>query len=361
MKPLKAQPILLKPNNFTPKTRTPWGGTRIVNVYKKFLLAGHEAPDAHQVGESWEVSVEPSFPSRCEENDALLSEVLAQHPQEFLGTEFARGRTSTALLVKMLDAVENLSVQIHPSNHYAGLTADESGKPEAWYVLERDQGAGLYIGLKAGVDAPEIQRALEQGLDIAPLLHFVPVEPGDFFVIEAGTVHAVGKGVTLIEPQHVVPGKKGVTYRFWDWNRRYDAKGQLSANGLPREHHVHDALAVLRWDRPRQADLLAQIRVRADQANLSGHLALESLCPHATLRTATDWPLGVDRLMGSGCMELAPHASLRSLTVVHGHVRLFSDGFDVQISQGRSAVLPACLPTIQAEGTEVHALLAYVR
>ncbi|HEX4936066.1 MAG TPA: type I phosphomannose isomerase catalytic subunit, partial [Gemmatimonadaceae bacterium] len=123
---------LLAPDNFTPASRTPWGGTRIVARYKPFLAL----PPDTVVGESWEVSAGPEFPSRVESVGAPLAELFAHDPRFFLGAEAPRGNTS--LLVKLLDAADNLSVQIHPSDAYEGLAPDECGKPESWYVLDAE-------------------------------------------------------------------------------------------------------------------------------------------------------------------------------------------------------------------------------
>lgn len=281
---------LLCADNFTPQTRTPWGGTRI-------RALKHMTPGL--VGESWELSVEPSFPSRCADGE-LLADRIARAPEAWLGREVSRA--GTGLLVKLLDAADELSVQIHPRDDYPALAADESGKPECWYVVERDPGAGLYIGLAPGVDEAAMRRALETG-DVARLLAFVPVEPGDFFSIDAGTPHCIGRGVMLVEPQRVLPGKRGVTYRYWDWNRRYDAQGHLDPNGEPRALHREHALAVTEWDRR------ALPRVRAGAPDIEGAASIEKLGGGA---------LDVWRLTGTGTIALPGAGSLRALTVLEG-------------------------------------------
>src|SRR5690606_7976392 len=154
------------------------------------------------------------------------------------------GRTGTALLVKLIDTSEPLSVQIHPSNEYPGLSAGECGKPESWYIVAREPGAGLYLGFQRGTTEHDGRAALSGERSLRELLRFVPVEPGDFFVIDAGTPHAIGEGLTLVEPQHVVPGQRGITYRYWDWDRRYDAAGKADPQGSPRPLHVEHALRV---------------------------------------------------------------------------------------------------------------------
>ena len=144
------RPLLLRPDNFTPASRTPWGGRRIVETLK--ADAALEVPGP--VGEAWELSVEPDFPSRLADGPTL-DEILRADPA-LLGAEAAVG--STALLVKLVDAADDLSVQIHPMDSDPALAPDESGKPEAWYIIDAEPGAGLYLGFRDGVSRAEIER-----------------------------------------------------------------------------------------------------------------------------------------------------------------------------------------------------------
>jgi len=345
--------LLLAPDNFTPAARTPWGGTKIVNHYKPFL--DHRGG---VVGESWEVSVEPDFPSRVGGSDDSLADVIAREPSGMLGREAALGRTSTALLVKLLDAAEDLSVQIHPDDGFAGLAPDEAGKPESWYVLEREPGATLYLGLAPGVTRDRMADTLASGGDVSGLLHRVEVEPGDFFVIAAGTAHAIGRGITLVEPQHVAPGKRGVTYRYWDWNRRYAPDGRPDPDGEPRTLHAERALAVTEWDAPRGEGLLRRIRGRAGVPDREARARLEPLCGPAG-GVPSDH-LDVRRLCGSGGIDLPDDDRLRGLTVVDGRVEIGAPGEALAVERGRSAVLPASVRGARCRLEGAHALLCAV-
>lgn len=249
------KPALLNCDNWTPPTRTPWGGTRIPEHFKAGLCAAIGV-----VGESWELSLDPAFPSRFEDG-RLLSEVLAEEPEVWLGRH-AKERSSP-MLIKLLDAAQNLSVQVHPADDAPWLGPNESGKPEAWVVLGRAVGAGIWLGLRDGVTREDLAAALVAGEDLRWALNFVPVEVGDAFVIEAGTVHAVGEGVTLLEPQLVRPGRTGVTYRFWDWGRRYDREGRLDPAGEPRTLHIERSLMATRWDGLRGEAFVESCRRRA--------------------------------------------------------------------------------------------------
>ncbi len=351
-------PALLAADNFTPPSRTPWGGSRIVDHYK---ASAPVDPSRRypRVGESWEVSATPDFPSRLDGVQTTLAEVLAADPVAALGAEAAKGRSATALLVKLLDAAAPLSVQIHPSDDYPKLAPDQAGKPESWYVLEAAEGAGLYLGLRDGVTRETMREALAKEQDVSELLFFVPVAPGDFFVIEAGTAHAIGAGLTLVEPQHVAPGRRGVTYRYWDWNRRYDEEGKPSPDGAPRALHVDDALAITAWDRPREEALLREIRHRAGVPSPSADVAIDRLCGGEG-SAITNAHLDVRRLSGTGTIDLGAGESFRALTVVGGRVTLLFDGGEAIVETGRSAAIFASVAGLRARCEAAHALLCAI-
>jgi mannose-6-phosphate isomerase class I len=351
---MRPKPLLLRPDNLTPPSRTPWGGRRIVDEYKRGLPLPGSLSAGDPTGESWEVSVEPDFPSRLEGSDEPLSDVLARDLEAWVGPE-AAARGGCPLLVKLLDAADDLSVQIHPDDHHPGLAAGESGKPESWYVLSVTPGAGLYLGLRSGVDENGLRTAIEAGEDVSQLLFFTEVAPGDFFVIEAGTAHAVGRGVTLVEPQRVLPGKRGITYRYWDWNRRYDPAGRPDAHGAPRTLHLAQALAVTRWDAPREQALLDRIRLRAGPPDPSAPARSDPLC--GARGPVTSDALEVARLHGDGPLQLNPKPRLRALTVVAGAVHLRGEGFDLRVGRGRSAALPASLGPVTAHLEQAHAVI----
>lgn len=296
---------------------------RITRRYKDGLV-----PES-QVGESWEFSVEPDFPSRTHEG-LLLDSILREHP-DWLGAHAEHG--STPLLVKLLDAATPLSLQIHPHDDDPALADDESGKPEAWIVLDADPGACLYLGFLQGVDADAVRRTVGEGGALDALMHRVPVEPGDGFVIEPGTPHAIGAGLTLLEPQRVLPGRRGLTYRYWDWNRRYDEHGQPDPEGRPRALHLERALAVTDWT-GRSADL-DRIRTRHGTADLRA--------PVVQLDLLAAGELSVTRIAGSGEVVLAPGDTLDALTVVAGELRLTSHPADPTVRRGETLALPAGL------------------
>lgn len=225
-------PIPLDYANFTPRARTPWGGDYIASRLKQALvpeLAGLA------VGESWEFSCEADFPSKLLGTERFLYELFPD-------------QSPCNLLVKLLDAKEALSIQVHPDDTYPRLGPDEAGKSESWFVLRADARAGVYLGFRDGVDAAVLGDALEKG-NVADTVQFVPVAPGDYFEIPPGLCHGIGAGVTVLEPQHVRFGCKGKTYRLWDWNRHYDSEGRISSLGHARDLHIEDSLRLIDFER----------------------------------------------------------------------------------------------------------------
>jgi len=346
---VRVTPRLLQVDNFTPTRRTPWGGSRIAGALKRDLL--HGVAD-RVVGESWEFSVEPDFPSQLRDGPGTLASWIASERAAVLGCEGDDGRPSTALLVKLLDTSDELSVQIHPADDDPLLRHGESGKPECWYAVDAQPGAGVYLGLAEGVTREALAGALRAGADISPMLGFVPVTVGDFLLIEAGTAHAIGRGLTLVEPQRVLPGCRGLTYRYWDWNRRYDADGRADPRGQPRALHVDEALSVTRWDAPRGSALLDGCRLRAGAPELRGAPTWTSLCGRDDgLRSEH---LHVSRLHGTGTIELPDWDSLRAVTVLDGVVHIGG----VTIARGQTAALRARPAILGATLEGAHAIVS---
>jgi mannose-6-phosphate isomerase len=352
------RPHLLAPDNFTPPARTPWGGRRIVARYKSGLGLARELCE-QAVGEAWELSFGPELPSRTQAGTLLCDLVAADHAQ-YLGDEAARG--ASALLVKWLDADDDLSVQIHPDVSDPNLAADETGKPECWYIVASEPGAGIYLGLADGVDATRMHSALASGADVSRLLRFQPVTPGDFYLLPPGLPHAVGRGVTLVEPQYVLPGKKGVTLRYWDWNRRYDAAGRLDPNGKGRELHVERALSVTDWQRAGDPAWLATQRTALGVADVRAAARCDVLCgPRGPQPAPVVSPfLRAARLAGTGATRLPAWGTLRALTVIEGTVQLRGKFGELQVARGVTAAIPAGLGELSCELDHAHALASSV-
>lgn len=201
-----------------------WGGT----YFKKF----NKGTSLDRVSECWELSVrdnDSSIIASGKDEGKRLVDVLTK---EDIGPVMDRF-PYFPLLIKLIDAKENLSVQVHPSDDYALKYEQSFGKSEMWHIISADEGSGLYVGLNKDYTKEEIERALKEG-SILNCLNFFKVKPGDTFVINPGTIHAIGAGVRLIEIQQ----NSNLTYRLYDYNR-------VDKDGNPRELHIKKALDVI--------------------------------------------------------------------------------------------------------------------
>lgn len=325
-------PVLLQVDNFTPPARTPWGGRWIVDTLKRDLLSPVVREGLGVVGEAWEFSVEPSFPSRTASGN-LLAELIAADPIGWLGEPAVRRfGPQTPLLVKLLDSASHLSVQVHPDPDDPALSADASGKPEAWLILHAAPGAGIYLGFRDGVTRASIREVIAGSGPLDEILNFVPVSSGDGFVVRPGTVHAIGAGVSLIEPQFVLPGRRGLTYRLWDWNRRYDAEGNEADDGQPRALHLERSLAVAAIEGA-TGDAFVQ-QCRASEVSVrAGALVTRRLCEEPWFR--------VDLWEGTGDVRLDDTVGVQAVTCTRGFARLRWDGGALELTCGRTAAIPA--------------------
>lgn len=185
-----------------------WGGRRLIEEYGKGDGAGNLA-------ESWELSCHPDGPSIAADGPYAgrsLPEILAERP-EFAGRAVeSLGRFP--VLVKLIDAARDLSVQVHPDDAYALKHEGQLGKTEMWYIIDAEPGAGLYCGFRREVTPAQLHTAIE-GNTLCELLRRVPVKAGDVVFIPAGTVHAIGAGILLAEIQQ----SSSVTYRLYDYGR----------------------------------------------------------------------------------------------------------------------------------------------
>jgi len=345
-------PVLLRADNWTPPERTPWGGRAILERWKVGCTIDPAKAAWPAIGESWELSFDPVLPSRDRTGTPLANHIAAD-PRAWLGKDDATAELARSFLIKLLDAREALSVQVHPADGDPQLAAHESGKPEAWVVLDRVPGAGIWLGLADGVTREDFGRALEAAADsapgtfdpVAPLLNFVPVEIGDAFVIDAGTVHAIGPGVTLLEPQLVRPGRTGITYRFWDWGRRFDPHGRPDPAGALRPLQRARSLAVTAWDAPRGAAFVASCR-RTPERLTEGAVSVARYFDFKGMR--------LERLRGHGPFPLPATDRFRAILVMAGELR--GEGFTQRA--GETLAVPAACGALALDLVHVDAWMA---
>mgnify|MGYP000816795561 CR=1 FL=1 len=199
-----------------------WGGSRLRTDF------GVQS-DLNPLAEAWVLSCHPDGPSYLPDG-TMLADYLAAHP-EAAGTDCKKFEMFP-VLTKFIDAKNNISIQVHPSNEYALEHEHQYGKTEMWYVLDAAPGAQLIYGFKEKISKEAFKAAIENNT-LPQVLNHVDIHKGDVFFIEAGTVHAIGKGALIAEIQQ----NSNVTYRVYDYDRR-------GADGKPRELHVAKALDV---------------------------------------------------------------------------------------------------------------------
>jgi mannose-6-phosphate isomerase len=189
--------------------------------------------------ESWELSDYRDQVSMVEDGPlagASLRELTRNRAGELLGKAIGP-REPFPLLVKFIDARENLSVQVHPDDEKGRRLAGDNGKTETWVIIEAAPGSLIYAGLERGIGPDEFARGVRSG-EVEPLLHRFAARPGDSILIEAGTVHAIGAGVLLAEIQEM----SDATFRIHDW-------GRLGTDGQPRPLHLREAMESIDFDR----------------------------------------------------------------------------------------------------------------
>lgn len=220
--PIKFEPIL--------KEKI-WGGRTLTQKY------GKKSGENKLIGESWEISAVSDNLSVAANGflagnnieeiiEVYLSDITGEAVYEKFGIEFP-------LLIKFIEALSDLSVQVHPNDEIAREKHSAYGKTEMWYILDALPGAHIYSGFKEPVSAALFREALQNGR-LPELMNVEYPRPGDVFFTPAGRIHAIGRGITLVEIQQT----SDITYRIFDWNRK-------DSNGNPRELHTDLAVEAL--------------------------------------------------------------------------------------------------------------------
>ena len=294
-----------------------WGGQKLHTAFNRDL-------DGPVIAESWEITDREDGMSVVDQGPATgksLQDLVELMGSDLLGTQVVSERFP--LLIKILDANQVLSVQVHPNDETAIKFGGEA-KTEMWYVLDAEPDAKVYCGLDPETDeASFIQAIKDQTLD--QILTTIPVKKGDAIFVPGGRVHAIDAGCLLLEVQQ----NSNTTYRIYDW-------GRLGADGNPRDLHIEQSLQVIEWDDVESAVL--------SPGRLNAHLEEIISCPYFTMQRFN--------LSGSKTYE-NDGSSFHSLFAVNGDITVN----DVPVPKGRSVLLPAALSeyTIRSaiSGTEV--------
>ena len=281
-----------------------WGGLRLKSEFNKNC-------DLERLAESWELSAHKDGQSRIAGgvHDGLtLSAYLDIVGHAVLGTSCQK-YDYFPLLIKLIDAKGDLSVQVHPSDDYALAHEGEYGKTEMWYILDCEEGSSLYYGFSKDVTREAYESAIRDGR-LTEILNQVPVKRGDVFFIPAGTVHAIGAGILICEIQQ----NSNTTYRVYDYNRR-DKDGNL------RPLHIEKALEVSCLDK---SPALPEIP--------DGDNVLLASCSYFEVRRL--------RINGEGRIAVGEDSFI-SLMVTEGGGSLFFDGGRLDFAKGDSLLIPA--------------------
>ncbi|MDB9782941.1 class I mannose-6-phosphate isomerase [Winogradskyella sp.] len=317
--PLKFQPIL--------KDKI-WGGEKLKEEFNK-------KSNSKELGESWEISTVPgdiSIVSRGELKGQSLQEILETYKEELLGHQnFKRFGTSFPLLIKFIDAKEDLSIQLHPNDNLAKKRHNSFGKTEMWYVMQADEDANLIVGFNKAMTKETYLKHLKEKT-LIDVLNFDNVKEGDTYFIEAGRVHAIGAGVLLAEIQQT----SDVTYRVYDWDR-VDSKGN--------ERELHNDIALDAFDFNMKDDFRVSYKksLNTDNTMVS--------CPFFT----TNYIEITSKLKKENTKD-----SFIIYMCVAGVVSLITDTYKTQISKGETVLIPASLTNYVLESANAKLLEVYV-
>lgn len=301
-----------------------WGGRRLERHFGKPL------PPDTRVGEAWLISDHYSHESIVAEGPLQgrsLRELVQQHADALLGTGAKltpHGRFP--LLLKLLDADEDLSVQVHPDDATAArLGEPDVGKTEMWHVLYTEPGSRLITGIHEHTDPDTFVRSASSP-DVEALLNETPVQPGDSIFVPAGTVHAIGKGIVLAEIQQ----NSDLTYRLYDY-------GRLQADGTPRQLHLDKAREAIRWDAP-PVPIAEAVRLPES----SGERHLLAACPYFAAEL-----VHVD---GSLTCDTRGH-SFHILLPKSGPVTVRNGNSEVRLAAGEAVLVPGASRPFELAGS----------
>lgn len=327
------------PLTFTPVLRDYiWGGRNLETKLGRTLPPGI-------VAESWEISGHPSSPTVVENGawaGQTLPAVLNRLGLDLVGrrSQAMLGRGKFPLLIKLLDANQPLSVQVHPNDDYANRhESGELGKTEMWYILQAEPDAYLIYGLKPGVTPESFRQALAAG-SLESSLHRLPVKAGDAVFIPAGSVHAIMDGILLAEIQQ----NSDTTYRVYDWNR-------LGADGQPRPLHIDKAIEVINFDQVEPEQVSPQLLEENDQVRRE----LITTCPYFNVERVTL------KRAGAAFKGRADGSTFEIWGAMAGQGRVNWADEPLELPAVRFTLLPAALGEFEIEALAPTVLLrAYV-
>lgn len=301
---MKLYPIKLLPY----VSETIWGGRKLIENY-------NVKTEKNNAAEGWMLSCHEAGSSSVENGEFAgksFADVVKENPA--LCGKNAERFDDFPILIKFIDAMDNLSVQVHPTKEYCEKTGKGQSKTECWYIIDCEEDAHLILGFEDKITPEEFKAAIENNT-LTDYVSKVPVKKGDFFFIESGTLHAICKGILLAEVQE----SSNTTYRIYDYNR-------IGNDGKPRELHVEDGAAVTKLEKYSQPDFCKGKELDTDERKLLAD------CPLFKV-----WKLDTK---GDFCGN-ADENSFVSLLIMAGEGTLECCGETLSLKKGDSIFIPA--------------------
>ncbi len=310
-RPIKVKPVF---QNYL------WGGTLFRTYYHKDVPS-----DWQKIAESWELSTHPHGLTLIDEPEFshwTFQKYLDKAGPQALGKRFST--TNLPILFKLIDARDDLSLQVHPSDDYARKYENQPGKTEMWYILSAEPGSFIYYGFKHKIGRKEFQQRIKNNT-LTEVLAAVPVKAGDVFFIPSGTLHAIGKGILIAEIQQA----SDLTYRVYDY-------GRVGDDGKTRPLHIDKALEVTKLTPTKSTPLPASIP-------LNHHASLVTLasCPYFVVKSLK---------LEDKIQLLVLDDTYQVIFATRGNFILNWQKRTWSIKEGETLFLPAGLGTYDLEG-----------
>jgi mannose-6-phosphate isomerase len=317
--PIKFQPIL--------KERI-WGGSKLASILSKNT-------DSDCVGESWEISdvaENTSIITNGTFKGISLKELQSQLKADLIGKKnYKSFKNKFPILVKFIDAKQDLSIQLHPNNELAAKRHDSFGKTEMWYVMQADDDSNLIVDFNQKMDKNKYLHHLNNKT-LPEVLNYDKVKEGDTFLIEVGRIHAIGAGVMLAEIQQT----SDITYRIYDWDR-------VDANGNSRELHIDLALDAIDFEKPNNY----KVKYSREE-NISNKMVA---CPYFT----TNYLEVTKKMKFENNYD-----SFVIYICVDGEVVIETQAHSERIKKGETILLPAAIKNYSIKSNKAKLLEVYV-
>lgn len=306
-----------------------WGGSWIPQ------LKG-ETTHLTNIGESWEISAvrgNESYVNSGNQKGMTLTQLIDEYGEELLGSKVIATYGKTfPLLIKIIDALDNLSLQVHPNDRLAELRHNSRGKTEMWYIIDAKTDAKIYCGIKGSLTADNFAEHISSNTIMETVMSY-PSRAGQFYFIPAGTLHAIGAGNLIAEIQE----SSDITYRVYDHNR-------VGPDGKPRQLHIDESRKAIDFTFPNVIEPTAKIFEET----------------HTKAVSSEYFTIDYLNLTDEGIIKKNPHGnSFVVIMATNGTIDINADGSHRTLTAGHSALIPASVKEIEVSGSG-KALYVYI-